>query len=58
MAVQTPSVPPTEEELNPFTIFPGPEENIKVFDAMIFFPAYFIAFNWAYVPDALICLFC
>ncbi|KAI3933504.1 hypothetical protein MKX01_022083 [Papaver californicum] len=29
IAVQTPSVSPTEEELNPYTIFPGPEENIK-----------------------------
>ncbi|XP_026407889.1 glutamine--tRNA ligase-like [Papaver somniferum] len=36
MAVQTPSVPPTEEELNPFTIFPGPEENIKVHTEIFF----------------------
>ncbi|KAI3885115.1 hypothetical protein MKW98_002507 [Papaver atlanticum] len=36
MAVQTPSVPPPEEELNPFTIFPGPEENIKVHTEIFF----------------------
>ncbi|KAI3985519.1 hypothetical protein MKX01_033833 [Papaver californicum] len=34
IAAQTPS--PTEEELNPFSIFPGPEENIKVHTEIFF----------------------
>ncbi|OVA09450.1 Glutamyl/glutaminyl-tRNA synthetase [Macleaya cordata] len=36
IAVQTPSVAPSEEELNPFTIFPRPEENIKVHTEIFF----------------------
>ncbi|XP_058087435.1 glutamine--tRNA ligase isoform X1 [Magnolia sinica] len=35
-AVDAPSVPPSEEELNPFSIFPQPEENIKVHTEIFF----------------------
>ncbi|XP_077213013.1 glutamine-tRNA ligase, putative / glutaminyl-tRNA synthetase, putative / GlnRS isoform X2 [Tasmannia lanceolata] len=35
-AVDTPSVTPSEEELNPFTIFPSPEENFKVHTEIYF----------------------
>ncbi|XP_010272844.1 PREDICTED: glutamine--tRNA ligase [Nelumbo nucifera] len=35
-SVDIPSVPPPEEELNPFTIFPQPEENFKVHTEIFF----------------------
>ncbi|KAK9105773.1 hypothetical protein Scep_022617 [Stephania cephalantha] len=34
--VETPSVQPSEEDLNPFTIFPPPEENLKVHTEVFF----------------------
>ncbi|KAK9091324.1 hypothetical protein Sjap_024501 [Stephania japonica] len=34
--VETPSVQPSEEDLNPFTIFPPPEENLKVHTEIFF----------------------
>eukprot|EP00262_Sarcandra_glabra_P014698 TRINITY_DN434_c0_g1_i1.p1 TRINITY_DN434_c0_g1~~TRINITY_DN434_c0_g1_i1.p1 ORF type:complete len:810 (+),score=162.12 TRINITY_DN434_c0_g1_i1:228-2432(+) len=35
-AVDTPSLPPSEEEINPFAIFPKPEENFKVHTEIYF----------------------
>ena len=30
-AEETPPLKPSDEEVNPYTIFPSPEENLKVF---------------------------